>query len=313
VDSFASVKLRYNALPEIARDEVSTVSSFGDMTISAPLIISSMTGGVGPEFERINRNLALGAEALGVPLGLGSMKVMLADEQAIPSFLVRDLAPSVPLIANLGLVSFNYGIEWADVERIIDRIRPDVFGIHLNALQESIQDGGDTDFRDLRATLKRFIEKCPLPVYVKECGGGIAPELVHEIAAMGAAYIDISGSDGTSWASVEAQLAKDPTFGEQFRDFGLPTRWILERLERSQIEPSRIVASGGIRNGIQAVKALAMGADCVGVARPFLEAALDSSEAVITAGERIIQEIKNTMFLIGAGNLSELDRNVLID
>ena len=152
-DSFADLKLRYNALPELALPEVSTETRFADRTISAPLIISSMTGGVGEEFKRLNSNLAAAAERLRVPLGLGSMKVMVKDEAAAPSFEVRDLAPSVPLIANLGLVSFNYGLTWDHAAEIIERIRPDVFGLHLNALQESIQEGGDTDFRNLTAHL----------------------------------------------------------------------------------------------------------------------------------------------------------------
>ena len=196
LDSFDGVKLLYNTLPEIALDDVSMETDFAGRTIAAPLIISSMTGGVGDEFLRINRNLALGAETLKIPLGLGSMKVMLRDETAVDSFLIRDLAPSVPIIANLGLVSFNYGIGWDDVARIVERVQPDVFGLHLNALQESIQEGGDTDFRGLKARLEDFVARSKLPVYVKECGGGIAPQVVETIAATGVQFIDISGNDG---------------------------------------------------------------------------------------------------------------------
>jgi isopentenyl-diphosphate delta-isomerase len=313
VDSFSGVKLRYNALPEISREQVSTATEFGGKAVRAPIVIASMTGGTAARLIEVNRNLARGAEALGLPLGLGSMKIMLSDATAVPSFQVRDLAPSVPLIANLGLVSFNYGIVWDDVERIIDRIRPDVLALHLNALQESVQDGGDTDFRGLRKTLERIIRRCPIPVYVKECGGGIAPELVHAIAAMGAAYVDVSGSDGTSWASVEARLGGDPDFGERFRDFGLPTRWILERVDAAAIRPARLVASGGIRDGIQAVKALALGADLVSMARPFLAAAVESGQAVAALGERMIREMQNAMFLTGAVSIGRLGRHVIAD
>ncbi len=311
-DSFADLKLRYNALPELALSEVSTETRFAERAIAAPLIISSMTGGVGEEFRRLNSNLAAAAERLRVPLGLGSMKVMVEDEAAAPSFEVRDLAPSVPLIANLGLVSFNYGLAWDHAAHIIERIRPDVFGLHLNALQESIQEGGDTDFRNLTSHLEDFVQRCPLPVYVKECGGGIAPELVETIAGLGVSYIDVSGSDGTSWAAVEARLSPDPSFGEMFSDFGLPTRWILERIDPDRTGPARIVASGGIRNGIQATKALALGADYVAVARPFLIAARESADAVVAAGERLFREMRTTMFLVGARNVAELDRKLLL-
>ena len=311
-DSFDGVKLLYNALPEIALDDVSTETDFAGRTIAAPLVISSMTGGVGDEFIRINRNLALGAEALKIPLGLGSMKVMLRDEAAVDSFMVRDLAPSVPIIANLGLVSFNYGIGWDDVARIVERVQPDVFGLHLNALQESIQEGGDTDFRGLKVRLEDFVARSKLPVYVKECGGGIAPKLVEAIAATGVHFIDISGNDGTSWASVEASLSRDPALGELFSDFGLPTRWILERVERDRLNETRLIASGGIRHGIQAVKAFALGADFVSVARPFLLAAVESADEVVSTGRRLIREMRTAMFLIGVKAVKELNRSVVI-
>lgn len=311
-DSFAAWKLRYRALPELALAQVSTETEFAGRTIAAPLIISCMTGGVGKRFQRINRNLALGAEALRIPLGLGSMKVMLAHEAAAASFEVRDAAPNVALIANLGLVSFNYGVSLDDLGRIIARVRPDVFGLHLNALQEAVQEGGDTDFRGLTSKLEEILRACPVPVYVKECGGGIAPDLVERLAALGVHYIDVSGSDGTSWAAVEARLSADPGFGERFRDFGLPTAWILERLPRLR-GPAKVVASGGIRTGIQAAKALALGARYVSMARPFLLAAEQSAELVVQVGERLIRELRTAMFLAGAGHVADLNRGLLID
>lgn len=312
-DSFAAWKLYYRALPELSLAQVSTEAEFAGRTIAAPIIISCMTGGVGRRFQRINRNLAQGAQALRIPLGLGSMKVMLAHEEAAASFEVRDLAPDVPLIANLGLVSFNHGLTPDDMNRLIARVRPDVMGLHLNALQEAVQDGGDTDFRGLTDTLAGLIRACPLPVYVKECGGGIAPDLVERIAALGARYIDISGNDGTSWAAVEAVLSADPGFGGGFRDFGLPTAWILERLPERLPGAACVVASGGIRTGIQAAKALALGARYVSVARPFLLAAERSASLVVELGERLIRELRTAMFLAGAATLSDLRRDRLID
>ncbi len=312
-DSFGEYVLRYNALPEMALEEVSLASTFAGKEVAAPLIISCMTGGAGERFERINRNLAIGARELNIPLGLGSMRVMLQHGPAEKSFQVRKEAGQIPLIANLGLVSFNHGLGYEDVERIIDLVQPDVFGLHLNALQEVIQEGGDTDFRGLLGHLERLARRCPLPVYVKECGGGIAPELVQKLFAAGAAYVDISGSGGTSWAAVEGSLSADPSLGELFRDFGLPTAWILERLSPSAVEGGRVVASGGIRNGLQAVKALALGARWVGVARPFFLAAEHSAEAVVTLGNRILTEMKTAMFLLGVKTPQALNRSHFLD
>ncbi|MBZ5706966.1 MAG: type 2 isopentenyl-diphosphate Delta-isomerase [Acidobacteriia bacterium] len=315
-DSFASYKLRYNALPEISLADVSTRTEFAGKAIAAPIIISSMTGGAGERFRRINRNLAAAAERLKLPLGLGSMKVLIEHPEAKASFRVRDIAPSVPLIANLGLVSFNYDVHYDDIARILEVVQPDVFALHLNALQEAIQSDGDTDFRGLWRHLEAILRICPLPVYVKECGGGIAPELVARLADSGVAYVDISGSDGTSWAAVEGQVNGGDELGELFKDFGLPTAWVLERLPpaASLAGPNgaRIIAGGGIRNGLQAAKALALGADYVSVARPFLIAAERSAAAAIEAGERLIHELRLAMFLVGAASLGQLDGSRLI-
>jgi isopentenyl-diphosphate delta-isomerase len=316
-DSFAPYKLRYNALPELSLADVSTWTEFAGKAIAAPIIISSMTGGAGERFSRINRNLAIAAERLKLPLGLGSMKVLIEHPEAADSFRVRDLAPSVPLIANLGLVSFNYGIRYEDIARIREAVRPDVFALHLNALQEAIQLNGDTDFRGLWRHLETILRICPLPLYVKECGGGIAPELVARLETLGVAYVDISGSDGTSWAAVEGQVNGGDELGILFKDFGLPTAWVLERLPHTVNRPgatgAKIIAGGGIRNGLQAAKALALGADYVSVARPFLIAAEQSATAAIEAGERLIHELRLAMFLVGAASLAELDGSRLLD
>lgn len=315
-DSFARHKLVYNALPEISLQQVSPQTEFAGKTIAAPIIISSMTGGAGERFRRINRNLAITAQHLNLPLGLGSMKVMFAHPEAEASFAVRDLAPRIPLIANLGLVSFNYGVKYEDVERIQETVKPDVFAFHLNALQEAIQEGGDTDFRGLWKHLEEIQRRCRLPVFIKECGGGIAPALVGKLAALGVAYVDVSGNDGTSWAAVEGRVNGDDPLGELFKDFGLPTAWVLENLPAVLGNPRgrkvKIVAGGGIRNGLQAAKAIALGADYVSVARPFLVAAERSAEAAIQVGERMIHELRLAMFLVGASRLEQLDGSLLI-
>jgi len=311
-DSFASLKLIYNALPEIALEEVSTETQFAGHTVSAPLIISSMTGGVGEEFQTINRNLAIAANELNVPLGLGSMKVLLRHKEAEASYRVRDICPNLQVIANLGLVSFNYGLTYDDMQRIIDIVRPSVFALHLNALQEVIQSGGDTNCKGLTKRLEELVRQCPLPIFVKECGGGIAPQLIYQLADIGIAYVDISGSDGTSWASVEGKISGNP-LGDLFKDFGLPTSWILRNLDRSRLGNTQIVASGGVRDGIQIVKALALGASHAAVARPFLLGAVESSDAVLAVGQRLISEIRTAMFLVGSGSLAQLDRSRLVD
>lgn len=311
-DSFAAWKLRYCALPELALEAVSTAAEFAGKPIAAPLLISCMTGGPGEPFRTVNRNLAEGAERLGIPLGLGSMKVGLSDPAAVASFQVRDAAPTVPIVSNLGLVSFNYGLDADVIAQVLETVRPDVFGLHLNALQEVVQEQGDTNFRGLYAHLEEIVRRCPVPVFVKECGGGIAPEIVQRLEALGVAYVDVSGNDGTSWAAVEARLSADATFGELFQDFGLPTAWILERLPPRERRTARIVASGGIRDGVQAAKALALGADYVAVARPFLKAALVSADAVVAVGERLIREMRTACFLAGCDALGHLGREHLV-
>jgi isopentenyl-diphosphate delta-isomerase len=316
-DSFDRLKLRYSALPEIALADVSTGTEFAGKPIAAPLLISCMTGGAGERFLRINRNLAEAAERLNLPLGLGSMKVLLAHPGAAASFRVRDLAPSVPLIANIGLVSFNYGVRMEDLERIRDLVQPDVFALHLNALQEAVQPGGDTDFRGLWNHLETVVPRCPLPVLVKECGGGIAPPLVRRLLELGVRYVDVSGNDGTSWAAVEGLANGSDPLGELFKDFGLPTAWILERLPQALAggppPKGRIVAGGGIRNGLQAAKALALGADYVSVARPFLLAAEQSVEAVVGVAERLMHELRTAMFLMGVTRVAQLDRTFFVE
>ena len=311
-DSFAAWKLRYCALPEMALADVSLATEFAGRPVAAPLILSAMTGGVGEPFRTINRNLVLAAEALRLPLGVGSMRVMFREPAAEESFRLRTLAPHVPLISNLGLVSFNADLPADAMGRVLDVLQPDAFGLHLNALQEVVQPGGDTNFRGLLETLAELVRRCPVPVYVKECGGGIAPELVARLAALGVAYVDVSGSDGTSWAAVEASLSEDPSLGERFRDFGLPTAWLLEQLPPETAAATGIVAGGGIRDGLQAVKALALGARFVSVARPFLAPAMESPEAVIAVGERLLQEMRTALFLVGCRTPGALGRGHLI-
>lgn len=316
-DSFAGLKLRYNALPEIDLSDVSTETEFAGKRIAAPILISSMTGGAGARFLSINRNLAEAAERLSLPLGLGSMKVMLAHPGAAASFRVRDIARHVPLIANIGLVSFNYGVQFEDLERIREVVQPDVLALHLNALQEAVQPGGDTDFRGLLRHLEDLVQRCPIPVLVKECGGGIAPGLVRNLLELGVRYVDVSGNDGTSWAAVEGLANGGDPMGELFKDFGLPTAWILERLPKAlQGGPSshgRIVAGGGMRNGLQMAKALALGADYVSVARPFLIAAEQSMDAVVEVAERLMRELKTAMFLTGVERVAQLDRSLFVE
>lgn len=311
-DSFARWQLGYNALPELSLEEVDLRAEFAGRPIAAPLIISCMTGGIGEPFVTINRRLAEAAETLRVPVGLGSMRVLLEHPRARESFAIRAIAPSVPIIANLGLVSLNHGVTGDDVMRLIDVVQPDLFAFHLNALQEAIQDGGDTDFRGLLGKLADLVRRIRLPVYVKECGGGIAPRLVRDLFDLGVRYVDISGRDGTSWSAIEAALSRDPEFGAIFRDFGLPTAWILDQLGRGGSVPPGVVASGGIRHGIQAAKALALGAEFVAMARPFVLAASESTEAVVALGQRFIRELRTAMFLVGARSLASLNRGQLI-
>ncbi|WP_276352892.1 type 2 isopentenyl-diphosphate Delta-isomerase [Cohnella caldifontis] len=303
---FESYRLRHAAFPEMALGEVRLEASFLGKSLRAPLLISSMTGGTSRAGE-INRRLAEAAEDRGWAMGLGSMRAALEREELAPTFRVRGEAPSIPIVANLGVVQLNYGIGPDDCRRAVELAEADALVFHANALQEVFQPGGDTDFRDLYRRLEEVCRKLDVPVGVKEVGWGIGGPVARKLAEAGVAFIDAAGAGGTSWSQVEKYRQKDPLYreaAEAFADWGIPTAECVREI-REALPDIPLIASGGLRNGVDAAKAIALGADLAGFGRSLLR---DAAEGGDVRGrlERVELELRAAMFACGARELSGL-------
>ncbi|MFD1065167.1 type 2 isopentenyl-diphosphate Delta-isomerase [Oceanobacillus locisalsi] len=297
----------HNALPEIDFDAISLETSFLGKNLQAPFLVSSMTGG-SELATTINQNLALAAEKKGWALAIGSTRAFLESDQHKDSFLIRRQAPNVPLIVNIGAVQLNYGYGAEECQRIIDKTEADSIVLHLNSLQEAVQDGGDLNFKDLLPKIEQVCKQVDAPVGVKEVGFGIDGEAAKRLYDAGISYIDVAGAGGTSWSQVEKLRSQDPlkkAAAEAFNNWGNPTKDCLVSV-RSRLPESPLVASGGMKTGVDAAKAITIGADVIGYARHLLQAATESEEAVIQTMEQLELELKMTMFGIGAVNLNEL-------
>lgn len=295
------------ALPEIDLAAVDTSTVLFGYRLSAPVLISCMTGGV-PEAERINIALAQVAQERRLALGLGSARVLLETPEVLSTFAVREYAPQVPLLANLGAVQLNKGVGPDQCRRIVDLLTADALVLHLNPLQEALQIEGDTDFSGLLVKIERLCHKLDVPVIVKEIGWGIAPDLVLRLMDCGVAAVDVAGAGGTSWSEVERHRLNTRMragVAAAFADWGIPTAEVVREARR--VAPDALLfASGGIRTGVDVAKAIALGADMVGIAGPFLRAAAESEEAVHQLAEQLVEVLRITMFAVGALDLDHL-------
>lgn len=295
------------ALPEINFDQVDLHTELFGYQLGAPLFISCMTGGV-PQAERINRTLAEVAEELGLAIGLGSARVLLEHPEALPTFNIRPDAPSVPILANLGAVQLNRGVGIDECRRIIEVLQADALVLHLNALQEALQLEGDTEFAGLLEQIARLCHALDLPVIAKEVGWGIAPDMVVALLEAGVTAVDVAGAGGTSWSEVERHRLNGHVrqrVAAAFADWGVPTAEAIWAARRAA-PGACIFGSGGIRNGMDAAKALALGADMVGMAGPFLRAADQGREAVLALAEEVIETLRTVMFCLGTPTLTDL-------
>lgn len=243
-------------------------------------------------------------------MGVGSQRVAVENPQLSPTFEVRSLAPDIPLFANLGAVQLNYRYGLEECLRVVDLLAADALILHLNPLQECVQTQGDTNFRGLLATIATLCQKLPVPVIVKEVGNGISASLAAQLIAAGVAAIDVAGAGGTSWAKVESERATDPIqqrLGITFADWGLPTAECITTIRAISSEIP-LIASGGLRNGLDAAKTIALGADLAGLAWPFLRAAHDSEAALDTLVQVLIAELKTVLFCTGSACLDDLRR-----
>lgn len=305
---FDRIHLTHRALPELNLEEVDPSTKFLGKDLAFPLLISSMTGGADEELVRINRNLAVAAEAEGVALAVGSQRVFFSDEAARESFELRKLAPNAVLLGNLGAVQLNYEMGFADCEAAVKVLDADGLYLHLNPLQEAVQPEGDTDFSGLRSKIAVIVQTLKHPVIVKEVGAGISPVDVEHLLAAGIKYIDVAGCGGTSWSMVESKRSDDPQLGELFSDWGIPTPIALRQMRPYRHEMT-LIASGGIRSGIDMAKSIILGASLCGMARPFLNPARESADAVRAVIRRIKREFVTAMFLLGTGKIEDLFGN----
>ncbi|MFE4106533.1 type 2 isopentenyl-diphosphate Delta-isomerase [Almyronema epifaneia] len=294
-------------LPEINRDEIDLSTHFLGKSLAAPLLISSMTGGT-EQAHLINTRLAAIAQRCGLAMGVGSQRVAIENPALKSTFSVRAIAPDILLLANLGAVQLNYNYGLEQCERIVDWLEADALILHLNPLQECIQSQGDTNFRGLLAKIEQLCQRLTVPVIAKEVGNGISAANAQGLINAGVAAIDVAGAGGTSWAKVEGQRAQDGKqrrLGQTFADWGLPTAECILAV-RSVAPKLPLIASGGLRNGLEVAKAIALGADLAGLAWPFLKAADESETALDELTEVLIAEITTTLFCTGSANLQEL-------
>lgn len=288
------------ALPEIDLAEVDTSTTLFGRTLSAPVLISCMTGGT-PEARRINRVLAQVAQEQRLAMGLGSARALIESPELIDTFDVRDVAPDVLLFANLGAVQLNKGYGVEHCRRLIDMLQADALVLHLNALQEALQPEGDTNFRGLLKKIGEVCKNLDAPVIVKEVGWGIAPDAVRALFDAGVAAVDLAGAGGTSWSEVERYRIQErwrANAAAAFAGWGIATAECL-RAARRVAPRGIIIASGGIRTGMDVVKAIALGADLAGLAGPFLRAADEGCEAAAELAHELREVLRVAMFGLG--------------
>lgn len=304
-----------NALPEVNLSDIDTSTSFLGQTIGLPFLVSCMTGGYA-EALGINKRLAEVCEEMRIPMGVGSQRQALEDSTYRRTFgVVREVAPTVPIIGNIGAAEVARMKSSEAAKRLIDLVRADAFAVHLNPLQELLQPEGSTNFDGVLKGITLLVEGLPVPVIVKEIGAGISASVARQLLDAGVRYIDIAGAGGTSWAGVETLRSKEREFASQFWDWGIPTATALAEVSalRSEASPFTLIASGGIATGVEAAKCIALGADLVGSARPVLE-------ALHTRKQRGVREflelwgktLRGVMFLTGSRTLRDLKKAPLV-
>lgn len=304
---FDAYRLLNCALPEFDLDDVDTACTFLGRRLRAPLLISCMTGGT-PEAREINGILARVAQEQGLAMGLGSGRALLENPALLDTFDVRSFAPDVPILANLGAVQLNKGYGARECRRLVEMLHADALVLHVNAVQEAVQPEGDTCFRGLLAKIADLCAVLGVPVVAKEVGWGIAPHEVRKLFEAGVAAVDLAGAGGTSWSEVERYRIDDPlraNVAAAFAGWGIPAAESLRGA--MEIRPrGLLIASGGIASGIDVVKALALGADCVGIAGPFLRAAAQGEQSAFQLAREYVEVLRIAMFALGEPTLAHL-------
>ncbi|MCX8181593.1 MAG: type 2 isopentenyl-diphosphate Delta-isomerase [Candidatus Methanomethyliaceae archaeon] len=305
------VELIHCALPELDLEDVDISTKLFGKKLSAPIIISSMTGGH-PETKNINERLAKAANRLGIGICVGSQRAALEDPRLKDTFrIVREISKDLLVIANMGAAQLLSPKAREYAEAAISMIDADALAVHLNPLQELVQPGGDVRFKGIIHALSDLVKSLNKPLIVKEIGCGISREVAQEIVRIGASAIDVAGAGGTSWAAVEFYNSKQSgdslksEVAETFWNWGIPTAMSLCEV-LSLKSNLTVISSGGIQNGLHVAKSIALGADLAGMARPLLIPAFSSEEAIVARLSRIIAELKTTLMLLGCRDLAQL-------
>jgi isopentenyl-diphosphate Delta-isomerase len=300
-------RFTHTCLPELDYATIDLRTRFLGKPLNAPLLISSMTGGT--DLARtLNQRLAKIAQEYRLAMGVGSQRVAIENPAVADSFTLRQLAPDALLFANIGAVQLNYTYGLEQCLKAVDLLEADALILHLNVVQEAVQTRGDKNFQGLFAKIAQLCQQLPVPVIAKEVGNGISGAMAQKLIAAGVSAIDVAGAGGTSWAKVEAGRAKDPKqrrLGQTFADWGIPTAACLVQV-RSVAPMIPLIASGGLRNGLDAAKAIGLGADLAGMALPFLSAANESEAALQELIEILTAELTTALFCSGAANLADL-------
>jgi isopentenyl-diphosphate delta-isomerase len=300
-------RFMHQALPEINLDDVNTRLDLFGKSLATPLFVSSMTGGT-EKAQYINRHLAIAAQERGMAMGLGSQRAAIEDGSLAMTYNVRAIAPNIILFANLGAVQFNYGYSVDECRRAVEMVEADALILHLNALQEAVQPEGDSNFAGLLNKIEAVCRLLEVPVIAKEVGWGISPNAAKQLAGAGVAVIDVAGAGGTSWSEVEyhrAPTAFHAKVARSFADWGIPTADSIGYVREAAPEMT-IFASGGLRDGIDIAKCIALGATMGGMAGPFLKAAAESVESVLELEREVTTQLRIAMFNAGVADLAGL-------
>jgi isopentenyl-diphosphate delta-isomerase len=305
----------HEALPELNLERIDTSLSLFGKRLAAPILISSMTGGT-EEAGEINQRLAEAAQEVGVAMGVGSQRAALENPKETPTFsIARKAAPDILLFANLGAVQLNYGYGIDQCRQAVDMIQADALILHLNPLQEAVQDAGDTNFEGLSKKIEEICKKLEVPVIAKEVGWGISERTAKLLADCGVAAADVAGAGGTSWSQVEMYRAPDEFTRElaaTFVGWGIPTADSILNVTKAAPEMT-VFASGGIKDGLDIAKCIALGAALGGMAGQFLKAAAVSTKSVVHMMQLTKRQIEVTMFAAGVGRLEDLRAGHLIE
>ncbi len=302
----------HEALPELNLNRIDTSLKLFDKQLAAPILISSMTGGTA-EAETINLRLAEAAQETNIAMGVGSQRAAIEYPEQAKTFQVRRVAPDILLFANLGAVQLNYGYTIDHCRRAVDMIEADALILHLNPLQEAVQDAGDTNFAGLAKKIEEVCKQIEVPVIAKEVGWGISEKTTQLLADCGVSAIDVAGAGGTSWSQVEMHRAPDEftrQLAATFVGWGIPTSDSILNV-RKAVPDMTIFASGGLKDGLDIAKCIALGATLGGMAGQFLKAAAVSTEKAVEMMKLTKRQIEVTMFAAGVGKLDGLALNLV--